>query len=219
MKSRTAAATAISIALVRAAVGAEDPASGLAERSFSIHPKLPPFFYQISLESPPNAPMVVRIGIRGGPKGYKPQTLEPWTIREKVIETIDLNFDGYKDIRIVEYVGNRGDEIHACWLYDPGRKTFVPALDLEGIDEVDTQEGTLIDYSSGGVAYWNAAVYRLRNGRPELIREVVTAYAEDVRDVVPASYPDGTVVRITRLYRNGHLARTFYSRRFPEFSQ
>ena len=212
MKTRIAAAMAISMALVRAAMAAGDPAPASGDRSFSIHPNLPPFFYRISVADPPYAPTDFRIGIRGGPKGYKPQTLDSSFILGRVIEAIDLDFDGYKDIRIVEDRGNHGDEFFACWLYDPDRKMFVPAPEFAEIDQVDTKEGTLIDFSSGGVAYSNTSVYRLRNGTLELVREVVTAYAEDVRDVVPATYPDGTVVRVTRGYKNGRLARTFYSR-------
>jgi hypothetical protein len=201
------------ISIVTAAEG-EAPASDRGEGgTFAIHPKVPPFTYRILKEKSATGVNIVSINISGGPRSYTPQTLDPWMIRGDEIETIDLNLDGYKDIRVLIDVGNRGDEIRECWLYDPKRKRFTSAPEFDMIDEVYPKEGLLVSYASGGVAYSNESWYRLKNGIPEIDREVETAYAENVRDIIPSRYPDGSVVRITRLYRNGRLARTFHTRK------
>ncbi len=210
-----AATIALTLGLFHPALAAGDKVSDFARPenpTFSIHPKLPPFTYRITVDERPNAPMEVHIEFFGGPNGFIPQTFELWTIREHKIETIDLNFDGYKDIRVVADIGNRGDVIYECWLYDSERQRFVSAPDFSMIDEIDYKARLLISRSSGGVAYWDESTYRLRNGIPEIVREVKTDYARYIRDIIPSRYSDETIVRITKLYRKGRLVRTFYSR-------
>lgn len=136
-----AATIAIILGSFHLTAAAGDQATAVSKvktQTLSIHPELPPFTYWIVCDRTLGGyGGEVRIDIRGGPKDYIPQTLTPWVILSDVIEALDLNFDGYKDIRILCDRGNRGDEIHECWLYDSPRRQFVPAPDFSMIDEVD----------------------------------------------------------------------------------
>lgn len=94
-----------------------------------------------------------------------------------VLELVDLNFDGVKDLRLLSAKHGQGQTIWQYWLFDPKTRRFVPNPQLDAAlnprPDTEGRAKTLSAYWNGGAAgrvYWRRA-YRWDEGRLVLIEE------------------------------------------------
>ena len=87
--------------------------------------------------------------------------------------TIDLNFDEYLDILLVEGNGGSGGDFPVVWLYDPQSAKFKIEPQFEGIGNLSTdpETKTIISDSWGGVWSKGQSVYRFEGKKLILIHE------------------------------------------------
>jgi len=83
------------------------------------------FVKSIEIRRDANAEPVQRI------TGLDTQT--PWSAQAPGFETLDMNFDGYADIRLVEFRPAGPDLPWLHWLYDPASGRFVPSQSLNDL--------------------------------------------------------------------------------------
>ena len=123
------------------------------------------------------------------PSGAKIQTIPfPQDAQEpdgslKLLEFMDINFDGYHDLLLLVGYGTIG-EVYEAWVYEPKRKRFVKSNIHEGLPNpsVDSKQRILTTVSSMGCCDTTTSHYRYLNGRFDMFMEERT-YIEKKREV------------------------------------
>jgi hypothetical protein len=174
-----------------------------------VNPKLPAYILVIT----GTAPFEITMHITGGPKSFKGQTITANVDNEKLpgFLTTDVNFDGYKDFAVVEDRGETGNVTYEYWTFDPKRGIFDHSGAFDEITRIDEENHLLISHLKLGNIESTTKYYAVKHGAPVLLKSVETTWANEARDILPASYPDVGVV-VTHLYKDGNLQRTFYCR-------
>jgi hypothetical protein len=186
------------------------PSSHLSwEESVVVNRRLPP--YKFAIESTGEGEVTIKIS--GGPRFYRGQTITAPVDDEKRpgFETCDVNLDGYEDFRLVANRGATGNIDYDYWVFDPKKGVFKNGSAFDDITFIDEKRRILVMHSKGGNIETITQYSRISNGRPMLFQVVETTWVREARDIVPAHYLDDTPIRITRMYRNGKLRRTFYT--------
>jgi hypothetical protein len=105
-----------------------------------------------------------------------------------ILETPDLNFDGFKDLRVLAAKHGPGQTIWQYWLFDPKTRRFVPSPELDAAlnprPDTEGKKDTLSVYWNGGSAgriYWRKT-YRWEGSKLVLV--------EDVEQTAIADRPD-----------------------------
>jgi hypothetical protein len=186
---------------------AQEAAQPATRESVLIHPKLPPYIFEIESKEAGE----ITIKITGGPKNFHGQTITANVEDEKRhgFQLVDVNFDGYEDFSVVEHRGATGNVNYAYWVFDPKTDGFKEASEFDDITYVDQENKLLVSHSKGGNIETITEYYRVEHGKPVPIKSVQTTWAREVRDILPSNYPY-TTVRITRIYKNGRISRMFY---------
>lgn len=72
----------------------------------------------------------------------------------KYFEAVDMNFDGYKDIRLLDWWGATGNKGYRCWLYNPKKKRFYINRELGGLSNprFDCKKKKIYTSGTGGHA-------------------------------------------------------------------
>lgn len=114
----------------------------------------------------------------------------------------DINFDGYKDIRLLIYRGMTGNEESSYWLFNPETNKFVYNKDFNGLGThaVDAGKRQIYSHSNGGHAgmiYFDS-IYEVRDNKPVLIREVSQEFDDK----------EGLYVEVTSEPVNGEMKVT-----------
>lgn len=95
----------------------------------------------------------------------------------------DVNFDGFKDMRLEADEGNSGVKAYYYWIWDNQAKQFKwnEAFCVIGSPVVDTVAQTITtpQYRDNASTY-NAYTYRIENNVPVLIKTVQTFYPDNV---------------------------------------
>lgn len=102
-------------------------------------------------------------------------TATPWSPESPGFEVIDMNFDGYADIRLVEARAAGPNLAYLNWLYDPAGARFVasPALDAITSPRFDAAAREIRSTWRDGASRQGSDVYAIRDGQPlPLTREV-----------------------------------------------
>ena len=124
------------------------PAASVAEGGFAtsitarIHPDLPEMNFTLRADVPPDASgtlfvnaIEIRLGTDTEPAqritGLDTQT--PWSAQAPGLEAVDMNFDGYADIRLVESRPAGPNLPYLHWLYDPASGRFVACAALNDL--------------------------------------------------------------------------------------
>lgn len=146
---------------------------------FNIHNGL--LIYNFHLVGNPEYNTIDRIEITKGNESALSQTLEagmgePPYRDAKFFVAEDMNFDGYKDIRLMSFWGATGNTGYTYWLFDPSRNFFVENKDLSSLSNPTPDVGTktIATHSVGGMAgcIYNNGTYKFdENGKLILIRE------------------------------------------------
>ncbi|MCR9141377.1 MAG: hypothetical protein NXI24_03935 [bacterium] len=95
----------------------------------------------------------------------------------------DLNFDGYKDLRLIEFLPAGPNIPYLVWLYDPDTKRFAASDIFADITspEVDAEKRQIITRWRDGAAKNGTSYYEFRRDRLVLVREESREYADASR--------------------------------------
>lgn len=97
----------------------------------------------------------------------------------------DVNFDGYNDIRLMQFRPPGPNIPYLYWTYDPGQKRFRRNRILETITspEIDGQKKEIRSHWSDGAAREGTNVYRFFRQKPVLVKQIIKEY-EDAGEYV-----------------------------------
>jgi len=99
---------------------------------------------------------------------------------------IDYNFDGYKDIDILQIVGN-SNTLADVYLFDPKTTTFVKnnLLSDQSSMQIDSVKKVISFRSNGGMAggWYNAGVIEWKNGKAVITRQEEQTSAEGSEEI------------------------------------
>jgi len=83
----------------------------------------------------------------------------------------DMNFDGYIDIRVLEFTGSQNSP-HIYWIFDPKTVQFVKHEELTATDPVvDLQTKRIVSSWRDGAAIYGTSQYVFQDGKFYLIEE------------------------------------------------
>ncbi len=100
-----------------------------------------------------------------------------------VLELLDMNFDGYADIRLAEFRAAGPNTPFLNWLFDPASRRFLPSQALNALNApaFDAASQQVVDRWRDGAARYGTDLYVWRDG------ELVAANPK--HDVGPAPRP------------------------------
>lgn len=83
------------------------------------------------------------------------------------VQLVDLNFDGYRDLRFLDNEGATGNNWYASFLYDPGKGKFIFNRHLSSQSglTVDTKNKQLLTYDRCGACCEFIKYYKYRDGQ------------------------------------------------------
>ncbi len=100
---------------------------------------------------------------------------EPPYRGSKYFEAIDMNFDGYKDIRLLSWWGATGNTGYDIWTYNPEKNIFERSDDLSNLGNpiIDYAKEEIHTSSRGGHAgmIYRKGVLKFINGELVLVEE------------------------------------------------
>ena len=174
---------AVPVAPVSAPAGTER--EGHTVRA-QIHPDLPEFsFTLIGDEATDSTPIlhVHAIEIRNG-GARTTQVLDALDTETPVsgevqgLQVIDMNFDGYRDIRIQEFASAGPNTPYLNWLYDPATGLFEASTVLNEIasPEFDASAHEIRSAWRDGATRYGTDFYEVSNGVPRLTRRESRVY-------------------------------------------
>ena len=129
---------------------------------------------------------------------------EPPVSGENFFGAQDMNFDGYKDIRLMSWWGATGNTGYTYWLFDPSKNIFVENSDLSSLSNStpELQTKTIATHSVGGMAgcIYNNATYKFDgNGKLILIHSEKQDWVEESKSFIKTigELKDGKIVTST----------------------
>jgi hypothetical protein len=189
--------------------------------TFKIHPALPEFQFTVIGDVERNAVTAIHVFRRGESNAFQVLTngwAEPPYRNAEYFAVEDINFDGFKDVRLLVWSGATGNKGFDFWLYDTNGDSFIYSRELRELcnPAVDKEHKLISTPSTGGMAgrIYRDARYGWENGqlvllwqqdqdeRKSFLRQWVSKY---VRLPQPQEV---SFVRITRERRNGKLRIT-----------
>jgi len=101
----------------------------------------------------------------------------------------DMNFDGYVDISIIQFVPAGPNIPRYCWIYDVSKGTFVRDKPLEAITSpvFDAKAQTVVSEWRDGAGSYGTSSYKYIAGKLALVKEVTKTAAEDNGDMIVVS--------------------------------
>ncbi|VBB08170.1 Hypothetical protein LUCI_3435 [Lucifera butyrica] len=93
----------------------------------------------------------------------------------------DINFDGYKDIRLQLWHPAGPNIPYYYWIWDKDASTFIQNKELEQITspKVDIANQTIISYVRDGAATYYKRTYKYLDGHIQLIKELMVEYHKE----------------------------------------
>jgi hypothetical protein len=90
------------------------------------------------------------------------------SLQKEALESIDINFDGYDDLKVWTATSAGPNSGYAYWLYDPAKDAFARRQDLDdllsGFDvSVDPKAKTLSTSGRASCCEWDVDIYRWAN--------------------------------------------------------
>jgi hypothetical protein len=154
---------------------------------FRIHPTLPEFTFTLIGDRPAESSETLHvqtIEIRRGAATDPVQSIEgldtatPLSADMPGLAVLDMNFDGYGDIRLVEFLPAGPNIPYLNWLFDPTSGRFVenPALNAITSPQFDSATGEIRSNWRDGATRYGADVYVFRDGGPVLVRKELKEY-------------------------------------------
>ncbi len=152
-----------------------------------IHPDLPEFAFTLVSDKQAAAHETVgieRIEIREATAKDPLQVITDLDAQPPLVdgrpaaEILDMNFDGYGDLRLVQSRSAGPNTPYLNWLFDPVRRAFVESRELNEIPSARFDAGqqeVRSDWRDGANRY-GTDVYVYRAGRPLLVRKEEKVY-------------------------------------------
>jgi hypothetical protein len=152
-----------------------------------IHPSLPEFTFTVQADraaASNEAVRVRRIEIRSGTATEPFQIIDgleaetPLSAGQPELDLIDMNFDGYMDMRMVAFRPAGPNTPYLNWLFDSVSGRFVESRELNEIPspEFDPASRQIRSSWRDGATRYGTDVYELRNGQPVLVRKEEKTY-------------------------------------------
>lgn len=93
----------------------------------------------------------------------------------------DMNFDGYKDFRIVQYVPAAPNISYIMWIWNPKTNQFQEDSDLEQIlsPEFDQEKKLIYSFTRGSATDHYDDTYQYINGKLTHIKSIATGYVNN----------------------------------------
>lgn len=154
-----------------------------------INPSLPSFNFSLAWHRDVSSDtrQLDRIAVRRSGEAEPFQTLEPITsdlplkIANNGFEVLDLNFDGYLDIRVMRFVSAGPNTPYQNWLWSPTAGKFIANLALDEITspqfDADAQEITS-DWRSSAAEH-GSDIYAYDGTTPVLVHRETDTYGEN----------------------------------------
>lgn len=154
-----------------------------------INPSLPSFNFSLvwHLDALSGARQLERIEVQRSGESEPFQTLEPVTsdvpvtIANNGFEALDLNFDGYLDIRVIQFVPAGPNTPYQNWLWSPTAGKFVasPALDKITSPQFDADAQEITSHWRSSAAEQGSDVYAYDGTTPVLVHRETDTYGEN----------------------------------------
>lgn len=110
------------------------------------------------------------------------ESLLPLNSEADALVVEDVNFDGYADIRVMEYLPGGSSNIpFFFWIYQPATGEFVAAPDFATVlsPELDLENRQLLSRQKLSANEFVTEFYNPQGDQPNLIRKEVRTYAAD----------------------------------------
>ncbi|RKZ78167.1 MAG: hypothetical protein DRR19_26890 [Candidatus Parabeggiatoa sp. nov. 1] len=154
----------------------------------AIHPTLPEFVFKLVGE--PTEPSVVKvktIEIHRANESMPFQTLQtsatPIFNDNAVVgfELEDMNFDGYRDMRLMAFLSAGPNVPYLYWLFEPQTGQFVSNSAFAEITspEFDAEKKQIISHWRDGAAHYGTDYYQVVDDKPILVRQKEEIYQND----------------------------------------
>jgi hypothetical protein len=163
-----------------------------------IHPRLPVYTFTLTGDT---FNTISQIRVTTEKSGRPLQVLHPFTDEppykgSNYFQCTDLNFDGYKDIMLLDGWGS-GGESYLVWLFDTVKAAFVPNKQLSQLPNISLDPNTQTicsGYREGWMAY-GSQLYRFDGDTLLLLESDSTKWIESEKHFI----------RILRVRRNGMM--------------
>lgn len=168
-----------------------EPASGSGGPALeaTLHPDLPSYTFRLVGQPMDEAAETFEgtaIEIRRGGEAEPVQVIEDLAVEAPLgdgsagMEVVDMNFDGYGDLRVVEFLTPGPNVPYLNWLFDPGSRRFVASPELDEITSPTFDAATRQIRSEwrDGPATYGTDVYEVVEGRPVLVGKERREYTE-----------------------------------------
>lgn len=153
-----------------------------------IHTELPEFSFTLRgepLDASGGIFRIESIEIRRGATAEPVQVIDGLETETPVsdgspgVEVLDMNFDGYGDLRAVEFAPAGPNVPYLNWLFDPVSARFVRATELDAIaSPVFDREAARIRSSwRDGATRYGTDIYSIVEGKPVLVRKELKEYS------------------------------------------
>ncbi|MCF8469536.1 MAG: hypothetical protein K9G30_01990 [Parvibaculum sp.] len=151
-----------------------------------INPVLPIFYFTLAwhLDGANGERVIDAIAVRRKGETQPFQTIEAVgsrtvpDIENNGFELIDMNFDGYLDLRLIGETSAGPNVAYANWLWSDGDRRFVRAPALDGIvsPEFDPETQEILSRWRSSAAEGGVDIYTWEEGGPVLIHREVDRY-------------------------------------------
>lgn len=151
-----------------------------------INPSLPSFDFSLvwHRDASSKTRRLDRINVRRSGESEPFQTLEPITsdlplkIANNGFEALDLNFDGYLDIRVIQFAPAGPNTPYQNWLWSPTAGKFVanPALDKITSPQFDADDQEIISHWRASAAEQGSDIYAYDGTTPVLVHRETDTY-------------------------------------------
>lgn len=131
------------------------------------------------------------------------QIVENFNAEVQKNETViveDVNFDGYLDIRLMEYLPSGPNIPYLYWIFDPETKQFVQNEELKQITspEVDVKNKQLLSHQRTDATRFGTKFYEYRNNELVLVKEEIRAYTTPIQYKWTIKELDNDIMIITK---------------------
>lgn len=156
-----------------------------------VHPELPEYSFTVIGEKSADGSATLRVktieirrGAANEPIQTPIQTIDgldtatPLTAGVAPLETVDMNFDGYQDIRLIESQPAGPNTPYLNWLFDPTSGRFVESRALNEIPapEFDAAKRQIRSSWRAGATRYGTDVYVYDQGKPVAVRKETKEY-------------------------------------------
>lgn len=110
------------------------------------------------------------------------ESMLPANTEADALTVEDLNFDGYADLRLMQYQsGGSASVPFFYWLYHPESNEFIASKDFSSIKspQIDQENQRLISRSKTSASELTSEYYEVQGFSPILVRREIRSYAPD----------------------------------------